>query len=115
MSRTKVMKTIRHIIYGLILGVTISVAFQAHAGIASFKADLLTAVQSNFLAADRARIANAFASAYGYQATINGQPNPQTKGDFAADQLVNYVKNIVLSEEAKAAVVAVPTPTPLPN
>jgi hypothetical protein len=73
----------------------------------AFKADLKTAFTANFDSSTLQRVVNSFASAYGYQATINGQPNPQTKGDFAADQIIAYIKNIVQGEETKAAQAAV--------
>ncbi len=58
-----------------------------------------------------ARIRNAFASAYGYQNTIDGQPNPETKGQFRDRKIKEYIKDIVRSEEHKAALAAMPVVT----
>lgn len=58
-----------------------------------------------------ARIRNAFASAYGYQDTINGQPNPETKAQFRDRKIKEFIKGIVRSEEHKAALAAMPVVT----
>ena len=60
------------------------------------------------------KVMDAFASAYGYQATIpnpnagqEGQPatipNPQTQQAFFNQQITRYIRDIVRSEEIKAA------------
>lgn len=54
-----------------------------------------------------ARSRNAFASAYGYQDTINGSPNPETKAQFRARKIKEYIKDVTRSEERKAALAAV--------
>jgi hypothetical protein len=108
------MKQLKYIAVGFILATVLIFSFPVKATVATFKADLITAVTNNFAAGDRTRIANSFASAYGYQATINGSPNPQTKADFAADRVVDFIKNVVAGEENKANLAAVATPTPLP-
>lgn len=63
------------------------------------------------------RVVNAFAKSYGYQDQIsqvdeNGVmilvDNPQTKGQFAKQKVVEYIKGIVINselEEARKAVV----------
>lgn len=58
-----------------------------------------------------ARIRNAFASAYGYQDTINGQPNPETKAQFRDRKIKEFIKGITFAEERKAALAAVVDPT----
>lgn len=54
-----------------------------------------------------ARIRNAFATAYGYQNTINGQPNPETKAQFRDRKIKEYIKDVVKSVETQAALAAV--------
>lgn len=54
-----------------------------------------------------ARIRNAFATAYGYQDTINGQPNPETKAQFRDRKIKEYIKEVVRSVERQAALAAV--------
>lgn len=54
-----------------------------------------------------ARIRNAFATAYGYQNTINGQPNPETKAQFRDRKIKEYIKEVVRSVERQAALAAV--------
>ncbi len=48
----------------------------------------------------------------GYQATINGQPNPQTTAQFAKQQLGTYVKNAVVDYQAMQAQQAIVAPDP---
>jgi hypothetical protein len=48
------------------------------------------------------RIVDAFATAYRYHATIDGQPNPETKAQFARRMVKHYITQIVLTEERKA-------------
>lgn len=52
------------------------------------------------------RVINAFAAMYGYQATINGQPNPVTKPQFAKQKVIEYVRRVVADTEGGAAQVA---------
>lgn len=54
-----------------------------------------------------ARVRNAFASAYGYQATIPdpnnaGQtiPNPETKGQFTERKIREFIREVVAGQEA---------------
>lgn len=54
-----------------------------------------------------ARIRNAFATAYGYQGTINGQPNPETKAQFRDRKIKECIKEVVRSVERQAALAAV--------
>lgn len=49
------------------------------------------------------RINNAFGSLYEYQATINGQPNPQTLSQFTKAQVASYIKQVVKDYEATVA------------
>lgn len=58
-----------------------------------------------------ARSRNAFASAYGYQDTIDGLPNPESKAQFRARKIKEYIKGITFAEERKAALAAVADPT----
>jgi len=53
-----------------------------------------------------ARVLNGFATNYGYQETINGQPNPQTKAQFAKAQLIDIIKGAVKAAEAQTAATA---------
>lgn len=80
----------------------------------ALKSDIKTAFTNNFTAAQITRIVNAFATAYGYQATINGSPNPQTKVDFAMDKISSYIQEITSSEELKVLQTAVVKPTAIP-
>ncbi len=84
-----------------------------------FKSDLKAAFVANFTAVPRNRIVNAFASAYGYSATIPDTanpgatlPNPVTSADFAVDKIVEYIQNIVKGEEHKTAQAAVVVANP---
>jgi hypothetical protein len=53
------------------------------------------------------RVLDAMASAYGYSATLpDGSPNPQSKAQFARQQLANFVKQTVAEQEVRAAVAA---------
>jgi len=52
------------------------------------------------------RVLNGFAANYGYQETINGQPNPQTKAQFAKATLIDIIKRAVTAAEAQTAVTA---------
>lgn len=52
----------------------------------------------------RNRVLDAFASTYGYQATLqDGTPNPQTKAQFAKAQVARFVKEVVKGYEATRA------------
>lgn len=55
-----------------------------------------------------ARIRNAFAAAYGYRDTINGQPNPETKTQFRDRKIKEFIKDIVKAEERRTALATVP-------
>jgi hypothetical protein len=81
------------------------------------KVDIKNAFQ-NLTSTRRTRYVNAIASETGYRENIEdvanpGQmiPNPQTKTDFAADKVCEWIKNVVLNAETKAALaIALPTP-----
>jgi hypothetical protein len=45
----------------------------------------------------------ACATLYGYQATIDGQPNAQSAASFAADQVVKYCESVVRSYQIQRA------------
>jgi hypothetical protein len=42
-------------------------------------------------------ITDAFSTEFGYQEIIDGQPNPQSKGDFTKERIKDYIKSIVKS------------------
>ncbi len=84
-----------------------------------FKSDLKAAMVANIAAAPRNRIINAFASAYGYSATIPDPanpgatlPNPVTTADFAVDKISEYIQAVVKGEEVKTAQAAVVVANP---
>lgn len=54
-----------------------------------------------------ARSRNAFAIEYGYQDTINGAPNPETKAQFRARMLKNHIKEVTKAVETRQALAAV--------
>jgi hypothetical protein len=49
------------------------------------------------------RINDGFAAAYGYQPTINGSPNPETKAEFSRRMVREYIKGVVKGQEVEAA------------
>lgn len=57
------------------------------------------------------RSRDAFATAYGYQDTIGGAPNPETKAQFRARMVKDYMKAVTFAEEKKAASAAIVDPT----
>ncbi len=75
-----------------------------------FIADLKAALTANFNATQRNRIVDAYANEFGYQATIDGQPNPQSKTDFAVERMVSGIQGVVRNKEQKEAVAAVALP-----
>ena len=50
-----------------------------------------------------ARVVEGIALACGYQETIDGQPNPQTKNQFARARVAQWVKDTVRRAELRAA------------
>ena len=50
-----------------------------------------------------ARITDAMAITYGYQATIDGSPNPQTKVQFARSQIKRIIIEAVHNAERQTA------------
>lgn len=46
------------------------------------------------------RVVEAFTKAYNYEETINGQPNPETKGQFTRRKIREYVREVTVSYEA---------------
>jgi hypothetical protein len=53
------------------------------------------------------KITDAFALAYNYQTTIDGQSNPETKSQFARRMVKQYVVETVRAEDIKAAQAAI--------
>lgn len=49
------------------------------------------------------RVVNGICGHYGYQAEINGEPNPESKVQFAKRMLVSYVKDCVMTYEIREA------------
>jgi hypothetical protein len=49
------------------------------------------------------RVLNGFASAQGYQDTIDGQPNPETKQQFLKRRLIEFIHQAVKFQESEAA------------
>lgn len=49
------------------------------------------------------RVLDAFAAVYGYQPTIDGTPNPETKAEFAKRQLIAHVRSLVATHESNTA------------
>lgn len=45
------------------------------------------------------RVINAMAAVHGYEETINGQPNPETKAQFARRMLLKYLRDVTLGYE----------------
>ncbi|MDO8614612.1 MAG: hypothetical protein Q7T33_02610 [Dehalococcoidia bacterium] len=54
--------------------------------------------------AQAVRVRDAVCTHYGYQATINGAPNPETKAQFVSRKVREFLVSIVRGEEVKAAV-----------
>ncbi len=54
-------------------------------------------------------VVDAFCNQYGYQTLINGQPNPQTKSQFALQQVDNFIINTVKADKIKTPVEAART------
>jgi len=50
------------------------------------------------------RVLEAMCSHFGYQATINGTPNPVTEAQFAREQVKAWIREIVRTHEERAAV-----------
>ncbi len=49
-------------------------------------------------------VVDAFCNQYGYQTTINGQANPQTKAQFALAQVDKFIKDTVKADKMKSPV-----------
>jgi len=50
-----------------------------------------------------ARVLNGFASSQGYQATIDGQANPESKQQFLKRRVIEFIHNHVKFDESEAA------------
>lgn len=50
-----------------------------------------------------ARVQTAICTKYGYQATIDGLPNPQTQADFVKEWLIKQLKAAVKEHESNTA------------
>lgn len=46
-------------------------------------------------------IIDVFATAYNYQATVNGQPNPESKAQFTRRMVRQYIRDIYIAEKDK--------------
>lgn len=53
--------------------------------------------------AQAVRILAAYCGLYGYQETVDGQPNPQTRLAFAKEQLYKHIKRVVIEYEGVEA------------
>ena len=60
--------------------------------------------------AEAQRVEDAFAVEYGYQATVDGAPNRQTKTQFLQDCLRRHVREVTRGYETRVAVAAVVAP-----
>lgn len=49
------------------------------------------------------RVTDAFAALYGWQATIAGAPNPETKAAFTTRRLREHIREVVTAHEAQLA------------
>ena len=49
------------------------------------------------------RVVNGFCSNYGYQDTIDGIPNPETKQQFLKRKIIEFVKEAARNTEMNAA------------
>ena len=54
-------------------------------------------------------VIDAFCNQYNYQAVIEGQPNPQTKAQFALKQVDKYIIDVVKADKMKSPVEAART------
>lgn len=64
---------------------------------------------TNLSSATKLKILNNYCIAKGYQETISGQANPETKTDFFNRTLSAYIKEIVVSQAANAVANTVST------
>lgn len=55
------------------------------------------------IGANGARIQDAFAAEFNYQPTIDGAPNPESKGAFTKRKVAEWVKEVVKRHEGDAA------------
>lgn len=53
------------------------------------------------------KITDAFASAYDYDAVVDGAPNPETKAQFTRRMIRHLIVQVVRGQDAKAAATAV--------
>lgn len=58
-------------------------------------------------AADQQRMVDALSVRFGYQALINGNPNPQTAGEFVRQQIIQWTRGQVREHELNTARAAV--------
>jgi hypothetical protein len=112
--------TIKIILLSAIFAVLLNIATTpAFAGLASFKTALIAAVQANFTAGQQTEIRNSFVSAYQteWDARVRAgtADTAANRGNFAADKIIDYVNDVRNGELKKAAITALPTPTPLPQ
>lgn len=55
------------------------------------------------------RVIDGICLGQGYQATINGSPNPETKGQFAKRMLIEKMKQMVMQGEYRAVIDSIKT------
>lgn len=63
----------------------------------------MATIQFTLSNADQTRLVNAITSLNGYQETINGQPNPETKGQFTLRIVREHLKAQVKQYERTQA------------
>lgn len=57
--------------------------------------------------ADLARAVDALGTRWGYQAIIDGQPNPQSQGEFVRQRIARWIRQEVHAHELATAQAAV--------
>lgn len=104
---------------GVIFTTVIVSSAEVFAGKDSFKTALVSAFTSNFDAPTRTRVTSAFVATYpaewNARVASGTADNPTNRGLFVADKVIGYVEETVKTEERRASLASLPTPTPLPN
>lgn len=54
-----------------------------------------------------AEVNDAFAALYGYRATIDGQPNPESKAQFTKRKIIEFIKERVITYRKQVALATV--------
>lgn len=60
-------------------------------------------IKTTIAATSLQRVLDAFEGTFGYQATIDGVANPETKAQFAERQVALWIKRVTISWEADRA------------